>query len=99
MLFKKLSIITALILLFETPVFACYGIGCSTSVGGVYNAGWSIYNQKFPAVVTNPISILDTPEKYINYSISANSNGNISQTFGTKKGNPRIKVKVKTRKK
>ena len=64
---KKLSSIILLLFL-GAPVFACYGAGCSTSLGDAYNVPWKVYHQTVPPVLNNPISILDNPKEYLDLS-------------------------------
>ena len=64
---KKLSSIILLLFL-GAPVFACYGAGCSSSLGDAYNAPWKVFNQNVPAIVTNPMLILDDPKENLDLS-------------------------------
>lgn len=79
---KRKTLRKVILLLFtlvvETPVFACYGAGCSTYCGGAYDAPWKVYHKTVPVVYTNPTSILDNPKEYLD--ISNYSNKNLPQT-------------------
>jgi len=67
MLFRQIIILN-LILFLCAPVFACYGAGCSTSLGNIYDAHWKLYHRTLPPVLNNPVSILDNPKEFLDLS-------------------------------
>ena len=72
-MYKKIALLILTILL-GAPVFACYGAGCSTYYGDIYDLPWKAFHKAVPVVYTNPAAILDNPKEYTDISNYANKN-------------------------